>query len=516
MLFSCIYAPDFCVQAVLRFDEAVSFRNDAVAVLDGPESLRKVFCCNQKARTAGVEAGMTKLQAEACSGIVLRRRSIEQECSGQAALLDCAYRFSPRVESTAPGTLILDLTGTERLLGSEKKIARQLTSQAESCGFTVNVAFAANPDTALYAARGFAGTTVIAGGEETVRLGYLPIEVLQPSAEVLDTLNSWGIQDFKSLAKLPTIPLTQRLGQHGLHLQRLARGAGGRELVPAEPTTSFEETIELDETVELLEPLAFLLNRVLEQVMGRLVARSLATDHLEVKLYLEVHPDRQLKAALASHAGEALHERTLKIPVPTQDTKVLLKLFQLDLEAHPPQAPVRKIKVQAFPAHVRVGQTGLFQPHAPEPAKLEITMARLRTIVGDKDEEGRNLVGFPKVLDSNKPDSFQVMASSPPSTKVTAPPSPVTRLALRRFRPPIRAKVELKRNAPAGMNFAGTKARIRHAAGPWRNTGSWWDQTREWQRDEWDVEVQMNAGLAVYRVFKDLRSGEWFVEGVYD
>jgi protein ImuB len=210
------------------------------------------------------------------------------------------------------------------------------------------------------------------------------------------------------------------------------------------------------------------------------------------------------------------HQRTLKVPVPTQDTKLLLKLLQLDLAAHPPQAPVKKIKVQAFPAHVRAGQGGLFQPLAPEPAKLEITMARLRATVGEKDEEGRNLVGFAKVLDSHKPDSFEVMTSCPPGGKLAEKPSQGTRLALRRFRPPLAARVELESNVPSFVTFGGTRASVNHAGGPWRNTGAWWDRGSEWQRDEWDVEVQTNSGFAVYRMFRDLRSGAWFVEGLYD
>jgi protein ImuB len=517
MSFGCVHVPDFAVQAVLRLDRAVSFTNDAVAVLDGPESLLKVFCSNQAARTAGVDSGMTKLQAEACPGIVLRRRSREQETASHRALLDCGYGFSPRIESTGPGSVVLDLTGTERLLGSQEKIAKHLAEKAESCGFQVNVALAQNPDTAVYAARGFPGTSVIAAGEEAVRLGCLPIEVLQPSAEVLDTLDSWGIRDLKSLAGLPVIPLAQRLGQYGLQLQQLARGEVVRNLVPAQPDASFEENIELEEPLELLEPLAFVLNRLLEQVMARLMARALATDHLAVTLELEIHSDRQLKktSSTTTEADEKF-QRTLNIPVATQDTKLLLKLLQLDLAAHPPHAPVKKIRVQALPAQLRTGQAGLFQPQAPEPAQLEITMARLRAVVGEKDEEGRSLVGFARVLDTHKPDSFEVMAcSAPPATaKQNSPSSP--KLALRRFRPPLAARVEMKSNAPFLITFAGMKARVTHAGGPWRNSGAWWDENREWQRDEWDVEVQTRSGIAVYRMFRDLRSGQWFVEGLYD
>jgi protein ImuB len=308
-------------------------------------------------------------------------RITDGERFAHAALLDCAYSFSPRVESTAQDTVIADLTGTERLLGVSQAIGRQMADRCCASGFDVNIGIATNPDTALCAARGLAGTTVIPSGEEGKRLGSLPIKVLQPAPETLDVLDAWGICDFKSFAALPSVPLTQRLGQYGLHLQLLAQGAVRRELVPAEQAPSFLESTDLEEAVALLEPLSFVLNRLLEQLMERLRARSLATDHVELELLLEIHSDRDVRTMLSADPVTALHRCTVKLPVPTQDAKVLLKLMQLDLAAHSPQAPVKKIKIEAVPARIRPTQAGLFQPLAPEPAKLEITLARLRGVV---------------------------------------------------------------------------------------------------------------------------------------
>ena len=550
MLFACVHIPDFSAQAALRGDTGASFAADPVAVLDGPESLLKVFACNERARLAGIDIGMTKLQAEACPAIVLRKRVVEQEESAQAVLLECAFDFSPHVESTRPGTVIADLTGAGRLLGSEQEIAKQLSAHAAESGFTANIAMAANADTALHAARGFAGTSVIAEGLEALRLASLPVEVLEPSPEMLDTLDSWGIRNFKALAALPSIPLTQRMGQQGLHLQRLARGEVRRELVPAEPPPRFQESLELEESVDLLEPLGFLLNHLLAELMSRLQARSLATDHVTVDLELEVHTDRQVhvdEPALALCSGpefrkdraapavakggavNALHQRALKLPVPTQDTKVLLKLLQLDLAAHPPPAPVKKIMVEVFPARLRLTQAGLFQPLAPEPAKLEITLARLRATVGEHDEAERARVGFPLVMDSHRPDSFQVLASSAEETGAKKKEAhrdrdicaclPAPRLVLRWFRPPLAARVECGASAsgnttPTAVIFSGIKAKVLQACGPWLSSGSWWDQTGRWQREEWDVDLAGVSGL--YRLFRDCETGQWFVEGMYD
>jgi hypothetical protein len=134
MMFGCIHVPDFPVQAAL-LDEP---QDQALALVDGSESLLKVVSTNKAARSAGVRIGITKLQAEAF-GVELRKRISTDEESAQAALLDCAYNFSPRVEATAPGTIIFDLSGSERLMGDDNVIARLVMAQVTDRGFDCNV-----------------------------------------------------------------------------------------------------------------------------------------------------------------------------------------------------------------------------------------------------------------------------------------------------------------------------------------------------------------------------------------
>jgi protein ImuB len=506
-MFGCIHVPDFAVQAsLLRESKALP-----TALLDGTESLLKVVACNATARAAGVKIGMTKLQAEVC-GVTLRRRVQEHEDVAQAELIDCAHSFSPRIEVTTPGTIIIDLAGSERLLGTGNTIAQLILGEVSKRGFESNVSIASNPNTAHYAARGFKGITIIEFGDEAQRLGWLPVEVLGLESDVLDILHAWGIRTFKSLAALPSIELTERLGQYGLHLQRLARGTVMRELVPATLPPSFQESTELEEPVELLEPLAFVLNRLLEQLMERLIERSLATDQIEIDLTLEVNSDRDVNAPVCC-STLTTYQRTVKLPIPTQDGKVLLKLAQLDLAAHPPYAPVKRVKIEAIPARIRFAQAGLFQPLAPEPAKLEISMARIRAVVGETDPLRRQLVGFPTVLDSHRPGHFQV---SPLAGK-HRDCEPSTKLALRRFRPAIPARVEVSaEQAPVSIGFAGKRARVVGASGPWRGGGEWWDAAEQWLREEWDINVTLDGHTTLYRIFRDLATRNWFVEGMYD
>jgi hypothetical protein len=295
MPFACIFVPDFPAEAILRVEPEL--RAQSVAVLAGKPPLQKVFAVNEKARRAGIGPGMTKIQLEPFTEIALRARSSLQETAAHAALIDCAQSFSPRVEDTAPDTVILDLSGLESLFGTFPKIARDIARRTSDLGLEANVATAFNPDTARFAARGFSGVTVVPEGKEAERLGNLPLDVLFPeltspgpseeTARLLETFAMWGVHNLRALCALPEIALSERLGQNGSRLQQLARGAIQRTLVPIDPPLIFEEAAELEHPLVLLEPLAFLLAHMLDQLCARLATRALAAQQLRLQLTLD-------------------------------------------------------------------------------------------------------------------------------------------------------------------------------------------------------------------------------------
>ena len=564
MPFACIFVPDFPVEAVLRAEPEL--RSQAVAVLEGKPPLQKVAGVNEKARRAGVEPGMTKIQIEACTELVLRVRSSLQETAAHSALLDCAQSFSPRVEDTAPDTVLLDLSGLESLFGSLPKIARDIARRTSDLGLEANVATAFNPDTSRFAARGFSGVTVVPEGKEAERLENLPLEVLfselisnpsEQTASFLATFDLWGVRNLRALCALPEVALSERMGQQGIHLQQLARGVIARTLVPIEPPFIFEEATELEYPLVLLEPLAFLLARMLDQICARLSARALAAQELRLQLELDsgyqlaeeltenismdgekAPPVRSVRTSSRPVINEdsprtSFFTRTLRLPVPMLDAKVFLKLLQLDLKAHPPGAPIRKVRLSAEPAQPRTLQGSLFLPPTPEPEKLELTVARIASMVGE------NKVGSLQLLDSHRPEAFRMQRFVPAAPKgqkekleTDSSPAPVT--ALRMFRPPLRATVTLCDGKPVHVVCPKRKevqGEILWIAGPWRSSGDWWEQDG-WARDEWDIAIQssvtsrqfsvvnnpasIKSTLVLYRLVHDLLSGHWFMEGMYD
>lgn len=544
-MFAALYIPDLPVEAIVR--SAPELRHCAVAVIEGAPPLEMVCALNEPARALGIETGMTRLQAQARGErLELRRRSPEQEEAAHAALLDCAQAFSPRVEDTAADTVLADLAGLEQLFGMAAKIARDLAKRASDMGLEAHVAVASNPEAALHAARGFPGITVIPSGKEAERLGGLSIEVLSPTPELLDTLERWGVRNLRALAALPELAVTERLGQQGLQMQRLARGATLRDLVPCQPPLHFEEALELEYPVELLEPLAFVLSRLLEQLCARLNARALATN--ELRLALSLQPSAISEEDVSSFAfhvsrdedqretrnekRETIFERTLRLPVPMLDSKLFLKLLQLDLRSHPPSAPIKKVTLAAEPVRPRFAQGGLFLPVAPEPERLELTLARIAGVVGKEN------VGTAEQLDTHRPDAFRMvkfLVASPrqkePDTQRLQPLGVPGVLALRVFRPPLPIRVEVRLGKPSHVRSERVNGEVVSAAGPWKGSGEWWksksnhrgtehtEKNDSWIREEWDVAVACPTAktdvVGLYRIYAD-ETGKWFVHGEYD
>jgi len=537
MPFACIYVPNFSVAAALRAEPELQVR--AIAILEGNPPLEKTIAVNEKARRLGIAPGMSKAQAELCAELALRPRSALRESAAHAALLDCAQSFSPCVEDAACDTALLDLAGLESLFGSLPEISCALHNRAAALGLAANVAIASTPDTAVLAARGFSGITVIPAGKEAEQLGPLPTGVLfgtglaedrlnkdqldedgkKKADRLLETLDRWGIRNLRGLAALPEISLSERLGQEGLRLQQLARGATSRTLVPVEVPQIFEESVELEHPIVLLEPLAFLLNRLLEQICARLGSRALSTQ--ELRLTLELENLRSFNQP--STISHQQFIRTLRLPLPMLDAKVFLKLLQLDLNAHPPGAPIVKIHLAAEPARSRSAQGGLFRPPSPEPEKLELTLARIAGMVGE------NKVGALELLDTHHPEGFRMqrfVAEAPQKndrerdSDSAEEKSAVT--ALRRFRPPLRAHVTLENGQPVHLvcSKKAVQGIVLWRAGPWRFSGDWWER-EAWSRDEWDLALQNNAlrngdAITFHRLVHDLLGGGWFVEGTYD
>jgi protein ImuB len=397
---------------------------------------------------------------------------------GAADLPKIAEAFSPWYEQTAPDTIVFPIDGLRRLYNSPDQIAQAIALRA---AHTVNIAISDTAESAILAARNLPGITI------HPELDHLDISSLPITEEMLETLDAWGIRDLQQLAQLPESGIAERFGEAGVHLQRLAKGAIHRPLRTFQPAITYDQRIELDHPVELLEPLLFLIARMLGDQCEKLEAHGMAAGEVGIRLEMD---------------DQSEHTRTLRLPVPMRESKSLLKLLQMDLEAHPPQAATRALALIVKPVLPRTVQNGIFLPLAPAPDKLELTLARIRGIVGEQN------IGVPELIDTHHPHPYRI---NPRQPQIAASSELANRQAFRYFRPPLPVKIELQQDRPARLIATGIHGKILNVAGPWRTSGNWWTQSA-WDRDEWDVTL---ASGALYRVYREPEE-RWFIEGSYD
>ena len=434
--------------------------------------------------------------------------------SAQAKLLALAGSFSPLVEDTTRGLVIFSLVGLGRLMGPLDQVVQVITRTAADAGIHGNLAVSVDPDTAALLARQAGGITMVAPGREAEKLAELPLTVLPMTPQMLDTLERWGIRTLGEMAELPELGFVARFGEEGTRMLRLARGETRRVLRAVAAPEDYERRQDLDYPERLLEPLLFVLSSLLNELTAALARQGLATNCVHLGLSLDWVKDEKRQE----------HHRTLEFPVPVREPQVILKQLQMDLEAHPPIAAILGLCVRLDPVQPRALQHGLFIPQAPAPEKLQLTVTRLKALMGEGS------VGSPQLLNSHRPDAYVMRAFLPETPRaVNGSDSPLQqpvhsaalRFAFRYWRPASAAQVRMHAERPVQVDASAARHRMRAVrgevlavAGPWRASGNWWEQAA-WQREEWDVELS-NGG--VYRLFHTLNgpSRQWFVEGMYD
>src|SRR5437016_816767 len=449
------------------------------------------------------------------------------------SLLDLAFTFSPLIEQTSADTVVLNVEGQELLYGAaltdakaavaEIQCANNVVSAIERCAarmrLKINVAISANPDVAIHAARALKGMTIIPPGEEFAKLGTLPLTTIDyeligieknRGEEIHDTLASWGVRTFSDFGKLSVTAIAQRLGQEGVRLHELVHGRTQRHLRLIEVPVSFEQKLELEHSLTELEPLAFILSRLLNQLCASLSSQALAANEVRLRMRL---------------ADRSEHTRTISLPIPIRNPKTLLRLLLLDIESKPPQSPISAVTISAEPAKPRMLQNGLFIPLTPEPEKLEVTLARLSKLVGAEN------VGSPELLNTHRPDAFRMKKFSIAAARQRVSSNPQSEncssncvVGFKRFRPPVHVEMQTVHGQPVrikkqtGSIDTPISGRVMFVSGPWRSSGDWW-RSDVWARDEWDIAVANSNSQSddvLCRIYRDLTIDEWFIEGVYD
>ncbi len=508
----CIVVANFSIAALMRANPELALAPLAISHSLAPHS--ELIAISIRARKAGIYPGMTIAQARSIiPGLAVVNHSEAAEISAMDALADAAESISPLVEKGDRGCVWLDLGGLERLFGGEQEIASELARRAGHVGMDGAVGIASNKEIAHLAAR-CGGLRVIDPGHEGEFLNWLPLDLLglddSDSNDLENTLARWGIRRLGDLGRLDAAAIGSRLGRRGVELIRIARGENNSRLTPRRRAELFTEAIELDYGIETLEPLAFVMRPMLERLCERLTLRGLVAGDLMLSFGLSGHRNFSRRVAIAA---------------PSNDVRAMLAMVTLSLENSPPEGAVESLRIEAEPRHPRAAQTDLFLPPAPAPDRLEVTLARLAALCGPENS-GTLRAEESHRVEAVHLDPFDPPPPRPPESNDCDDAKNIAQLMIRAVRPPLEVEVLMNRGAPEFVRGPNLGARVVSMAGPWRREGEWWNcdktsaqlsltaqTTGDFRRDYYELAL---ADGGVYRVFCDLDSAQWFVDGIYD
>jgi protein ImuB len=468
---------------------------------------------------------------------LFRPPSGDAAAESATALVAVAQEFSPRFERHRDDLVSVDVSGLTRLLGPARTIGEEMRREAATRGMRIHVAIASTRTAAMLLALARPGLTLVAPGDEAAALAPLAIGILEKIDESFAAFASvafqtWGLKTLGDLASLPDADLMARLGRQARTWQAVARGEDLRPLVPMLEEERFEASLDLEWPVTDLEPLSFILTRLLEPLSTRLERRDRGAAVLHVLLRLVTRDT---------------YARRLELPTPMRDVRALRTLALLDLETHPAEAAIDRVTVVIDPTPGRVVQHTLYARAQPTPEQLSTLLARLGALMG------QDRFGAPATIDTDRPGAFAMtpfpMDHDQRRTRGTRRENIVENLsassagsalnvisALRRCRQPIPARVAVAGGRPVRVTtdrrgFPG--GTVTHCVGPWRTSGNWWAGEAgragqgggesienpvppvqpSWNRDEWDVSLSDGA---VYRVFRDREADRWFVDAIVD
>ena len=406
------------------------------------------------------------------------------------ALADLARSFTPRIQAFGATPVLMDLHGLGRVFPTQEALGHAILDAARERALEANLSLSHSRVAALVLARAQAGLSIVALGKEAEALAPLSLRLLELDEDRAGLFARWGLRTFGDLQALPSSGLFERLGADGPRLVRLARGEDAQPLVPTALPEAFEMRLEIEWPVDGLEPLAFLLTRVLEPLCAKLVERGRKAVTLTIQYGL---------------VDGNVHERLLKPLAASAEPRTWRTLALLDLEAHPPRDAIQSLALCAVSTPARRVQFSLLDPAQASPEKLAETLARLHEWTRD----GKS--GAALVLDTHRPGAFLVgsFAPGPATGAVRDAVSPL--LALRAFRPPLPASVRSKDGAPEFLSASRVSGPVVDRAGPWCVSSDWWDVA--FSRDEWDV---LLASGGLYRIYRDRLRDAWFVAGELD
>lgn len=391
-----------------------------------------VIAADEAARARGVAPGQTETEAKArCPELDVRDRDEARESARLVAAAESLMTFGPEVEIGPPAFVALEIERSRAALRgrfdgevpSDERLGEAIAACLAELGHRSAVAIADDVDTArtLAAELGRAASRspprparvqVVPPGGAAGALAPLPLTALAwtdpredpdrrleaKAAEACVTLAALGIERVRDLYALEGHPLPSRLEDAGPLLLRRARAERSRPLRGHQPTERIVETFELDRGTEDIEPLLFILRRLVTGVCARLEGRGEATASVSLRWGYEpglehTIDDRVVRPPSSRRTAEA----SFDLARPTRDARVLFEVLREQLSV---PGFVRGVALEATTVAPDPGaQLDLFSRHPQKLEAMSGLVSRLRARLGAE------AVFSPRLVERHRPEA---------------------------------------------------------------------------------------------------------------
>lgn len=484
MNYAALHFQDFALSCLLARDEVPS--NQPAALLStGEREKSHLIATNRAARAFSLQPGLPTIRALArCPELLLLDPDPATEDSTRLETLAFVESLTPDFELTTPEVFLLDLSTI--LIASTSEWITHTLDRSSVLDLPLQIGLGATPDLAHLSSL------------SPDPSHPLSLELATPSLvrtfplPHLEVLQLWGLKTLHDLADLPRQGLAERLGPELARLHDIIHGKHHRLLTLHRPLNHYRTQHQFEPPVDNHEPLLFIAKRLLQTLCNRLKHHQRAAAEIHLTLGFD---------------NGAAHTRHFSLPEPTLTPDTLLSTLHTHLDRFTAPAPILEFHLELLPTLPHHAQHQLFQRGLKDPNQFADTLKRLSGIVGPSQ------LGIPQILDSHRPDHFQLHPVTPDfQLPVGSTSHPPTFLPLNRQRPPIAINVASEKRGrflhPLALLTGPHQGPIRKTRGPFPLSGSWWDEN--WQQAQWDVELK---NILLQLTFTPPK--KWTLTGIY-
>lgn len=468
-----LYFPDLPLELFTRGQPpgvplAVSQRSD------GREVIAR---CNDTALAFGVRPGLPLQAALALSdALQIRARDPQGERRALRELALWAYQFSPQI-SFEPSLLLLEIGASLKLFGGRQQLLQRVRRELPQLGLCCLWAAAPTPMAAALLARNRPAHGITAG-ELAAALADIPLAQLTRDREVRRLIADIGLQGIGECLQLPRAELARRAGPVLMLLFDRLLGKAPDPREPWQPPQRFVQKLELSAEICRHTALLFPARRLIVSLCGFLRGRGAATQHLRwCLLHREVAP---------TCFGQGLLQ-------PSRDPQHILEMFSERIERVQLPEPVLSVELRVDDCQDFEESSGELLPQAARLPNRQL-LERLRSRLGERQVQGLC------VLPDYRPERSWRLCTPGAAGEVTD----------RDIQQPPWLLPEPRPLAVAG-NRPDYGGPLRLHSLPRRIESGWWDGF-DVARDYFVASSESGERLWVFR---DRRSGRWFLHGLF-